>query len=56
MEAKFSVKVEKREAARGAGMRIEGEITPEGAGLLWGRLLLPCEGIASAGPPFGLRF
>ncbi len=56
MDAKFRVKVEKREAARGAGMRIEGEITPEGAGLLWGRLLLRCERVASAGPPFGLRF
>ena len=33
MEAKFRVKVEKREVARGAGMRIEGETTPEGAGL-----------------------
>ena len=40
--------------ARGAALRLEGEVTPEGAGLIWGRLLLRCTGVPSAGPPFGL--
>ncbi|MEE9274959.1 MAG: GyrI-like domain-containing protein [bacterium] len=42
------------EPARGAALRLEGEATPEGAGLIWGRLLLRCAGVPAAGPPFGL--
>lgn len=52
---KFSVKVSQRESTRGAALRLEGEITEERVGLLWGRLFHHCEGIPATGPAFGLR-
>ncbi len=51
----MDVRVEQREPVRGAALRLEGEVTPEGIGRTWGRLLLKCDGLAAAGPAFGLR-
>ena len=42
------------EPARGASLRLEGEHSPEAAGVLWGRMLLRCKGLPPAGAPFGL--
>ncbi len=55
LNQKISVKVTQIEPVRGAALRMEGEPTPEKAGLLWGRLLQRCRDAPSAGPAFGLR-
>lgn len=52
----MNVSVQRREPARGAALRLEGAPTPEAVGRLWGRILLRCGGLPSAGPAFGLRF
>ena len=53
MASGAEVKVERREAARGAGLRLEGIAAPGDAGRLWGRLYLLCANMPAA-VPFGL--
>lgn len=51
----IGVRVEQRGPLRGAALPAEGGAAPEAIGRAWGRLLLRCEGVPAAGPPFGLR-
>jgi hypothetical protein len=66
---KLAVKVEQREAVRGAGLRETGlresaktttevstEVSTEEAGRIWGRLISSCGSWPANGWPFGLRF